>query len=396
MHHSAFEYGSFEDLNATYLRLKDAGIVPALCLDHGMTLSYYYADPDGNNIELQVDVFGDWAKSKAWMQTSEEFKANPIGQFVDPGAVAADYADGMSFTRDPREGDGRRLRPAAGAGRHPGDVVMRLCRFDAGAGPQPGIIRDGVVLDRVTPDEQHSLDDVRLLAPVQPRKFLAIGLNYADHIAEAGMEAPEYPVFFNKQITCVVGPDDDVHMPRVSTLLDYEGELAVVIGTRCRHVPEDRAHEVIAGYTIANDVSVRDWQIRTPTMTMGKSFDTHGPLGPWIVTGDELGDPHGLALKTYVNDELRQDGNTGEMIYNCFQQVAHLSQAFTLEPGDVIATGTPAGIGAVRQPFPDGLLKVGDVVRVEIDGIGTLTNTVVEEPDGFIVPASEEAAAWAL
>ena len=273
---------------------------------------------------------------------------------------------------------------------------MRLCRFDAGAGPQAGIIRDEVVLDRVTPDEQHSLDDVRLLAPVQPRKFLAIGLNYADHIAEAGMEAPEYPVFFNKQITCVVGPDDDVHMPRVSTLLDYEGELAVVIGTRCRHVPEDRAHEVIAGYTIANDVSVRDWQIRTPTMTMGKSFDTHGPLGPWIVTGDELGDPHGLALKTYVNDELRQDGNTGEMIYNCFQQVAHLSQAFTLEPGDVIATGTPAGIGAVRQPFPDGLLKVGDVVRVEIDGIGTLTNTVVEEPDGFIVPASEEAAAWAL
>ena len=160
-------------------------------------------------------------------------------------------------------------------------------------------------------------------------------------------------------------------------LLDYEGELAVVIGTRCRHVPEDRAHEVIAGYTITNDVSVRDWQVRTPTMTMGKSFDTHGPLGPWIVTGDELGDPHDLRLRTYVNDELRQDSNTGEMIYNCFQQVAHLSQAFTLEPGDVIATGTPAGIGAVRQPFPEGLLKVGDVVRIEIDGIGELRNTVV-------------------
>ena len=120
---------------------------------------------------------------------------------------------------------------------------------------------------------------------------------------------------------------------------------------------------MIAGYTIANDVSVRDWQVRTPTMTMGKSFDTHGPLGPWLVTPDELGDPHDLAIRTYVNDELRQDGNTREMIYNCFQQVAHLSEAFTLEPGDVIATGTPAGIGAVRQPFPDGLLKVGDVVR---------------------------------
>jgi 2-keto-4-pentenoate hydratase/2-oxohepta-3-ene-1,7-dioic acid hydratase in catechol pathway len=184
-------------------------------------------------------------------------------------------------------------------------------------------------------------------------------------------------------------------MPRVSTLLDYEGELAVVIGTRCRHVPEDRAHEVIAGYTITNDVSVRDWQLRTPTMTMGKSFDTHGPLGPWIVTGDELGDPHDLTLKTYVNDELRQDSNTREMIYNCYQQVAHLSQAFTLEPGDVIATGTPAGIGAVRQPFPDGLLKVGDVVRIEIDGIGSLTNAVVEEPDGFIVAGPEEVATWA-
>jgi 2-keto-4-pentenoate hydratase/2-oxohepta-3-ene-1,7-dioic acid hydratase in catechol pathway len=152
---------------------------------------------------------------------------------------------------------------------------------------------------------------------------------------------------------------------------------------------------VIAGYTITNDLSVRDWQVRTPTMTMGKSFDTHGPLGPWLVTCDELGDPHDLRLKTYVNDELRQDSNTGEMIYNCYQQVAHLSQAFTLELGDVIATGTPAGIGAVRQPFPEGLLKVGDVVRIEIDGIGELRNTVVEEPDGFVVPESEEAPQWA-
>jgi 2-keto-4-pentenoate hydratase/2-oxohepta-3-ene-1,7-dioic acid hydratase in catechol pathway len=271
---------------------------------------------------------------------------------------------------------------------------MRFCRFDAGAGPRPGIVRDGHVVDRDNPDEQHALRDIRLLAPAQPRKFLAIGLNYADHIAESGMEAPEYPVFFNKQVTCVVGPGDDVHMPRVSTLLDYEGELAVVIGSRCRHVPEDRAHEVIAGYTITNDVSVRDWQLRTPTMTMGKSFDTHGPLGPWLVTGDELGDPHRLGLRTYVNDELRQDGSTSEMIYNCFQQVAHLSAAFTLEPGDVIATGTPAGIGAVRQPFPDGLLKVGDVVRIEIDGIGELRNTVVEEPEGYLAPDVRLEEAW--
>jgi 2-keto-4-pentenoate hydratase/2-oxohepta-3-ene-1,7-dioic acid hydratase in catechol pathway len=272
---------------------------------------------------------------------------------------------------------------------------MKLCRFELNGQRHHGVVEDDEVVDRET-GERHPLDEVALLAPVQPRKYLAIGLNYADHIAESGMDAPEFPIFFNKQATCVVGPGAYVHMPRVSNLLDYEGELAIVIGERCRHVREDRAHEVIAGYTIANDVSVRDWQIRTPTMTMGKSFDTHGPLGPWIVTGDELGDPHALQIKTWVNDELRQDGSTSEMIYDCYQQVAHLSEAFTLEPGDVIATGTPAGIGAVRQPFPEGLLKVGDVVRVEIEGIGALENGVIEEPDGFVVAEDEEEApAWA-
>ena len=129
---------------------------------------------------------------------------------------------------------------------------------------------------------------------------------------------------------------------------------------------------MIAGYTIANDVSVRDWQLRAMTMTIGKSFDTHGPLGPWLVTADELGDPHALGIRTFVNDEQRQDGNTGEMVFDCFQQVSHLSEAFTLEPGDVIATGTPAGVGSAVQPFPEGLLKAGDTVRVEIDGIGEL------------------------
>jgi 2-keto-4-pentenoate hydratase/2-oxohepta-3-ene-1,7-dioic acid hydratase in catechol pathway len=295
---------------------------------------------------------------------------------------------------------------------------MRLCRFDAGGGPALGIVQGDAVLELTAVDPglpkepalalhagsdhlrrlsrqgpEHRLADVRLLAPARPRKYLAIGLNYTDHIAESGMERPQFPVFFNKQVTCVVGLEEGVHMPRVSNLLDYEGELAIVIGARCRHVPEDRAHEVIAGYTIANDVSVRDWQVRTPTMTMGKSFDTHGPLGPWLVTADELGDPHALAIRTFVNDDLRQDGNTGEMIYNCFQQVAHLSDAFTLEPGDVIATGTPAGIGAARQPFPSGLLKVGDVVRIQIDGIGELRNAVVEEPDGYLAPEPDAVAA---
>jgi len=229
------------------------------------------------------------------------------------------------------------------------------------------------------------LSEVELLSPARPRKYVAIALNYADHIAETGMEAPEVPTFFSKHVTCVVGPGAGIHKPKVSDRLDYEGELAVVIGRRCRHVPVEQAQEAIAGYTIANDVSVRDWQMRTRTMMIGKSFDTHGPLGPWLVTGDELGDPHNLGIRTFVNDEQRQDGNTSDMVFNCFQQVSHLSEAFTLEPGDVIATGTPAGVGSAVQPFPEGLLKVGDEVRVEIDGIGELRNTVVPEPDGFMV-----------
>jgi 2-keto-4-pentenoate hydratase/2-oxohepta-3-ene-1,7-dioic acid hydratase in catechol pathway len=270
---------------------------------------------------------------------------------------------------------------------------MRLCRFQIDGRTRHGIAQDAFVVDRDAQGERHALADVRLLAPVSPRKYLAIGLNYKDHIAESGLQTPEVPFFFNKQVTCIIGPDTDIHMPRVSSLLDYEAELAIVIGKRARHVPVEKAHGVIAGYTIANDISVRDWQLRTPTMTIGKSFDTHGPLGPWVVTADELGDPHDLGIRAFVNDELRQDSNTGEMIFNCYEQVAHLSEAFTLEPGDVIATGTPAGVGAVRQPFPVGLLKVGDVVRVEIDGIGELRNTVVEEPDGYLAPEVESPAA---
>jgi len=268
---------------------------------------------------------------------------------------------------------------------------MKLCRFHTGGATRHGIVEDAFVVDRDDSGDRHPLEEVRLLAPVRPRKYVAIGLNYADHIAESGLQAPEFPFFFNKQVTCVVGPGDDVHMPKVSSLLDYEAELAIVIGKRCRHVPGEQAPEVIAGYTIANDVSVRDWQLRTPTMTIGKSFDTHGPLGPWIVTADELGDPHDLGVRTFVNGEQRQNGNTGEMVFNCFEQVSHLSEAFTLEPGDVIATGTPAGVGAARQPFPEGLLKVGDVVRIEIDGIGELENAVIDEPDGYVVPEDEES-----
>jgi len=224
-----------------------------------------------------------------------------------------------------------------------------------------------------------ALDSVRLLAPIaRPPKFLAIGLNYADHVAEAGLEVPKVPTVFNKQSTCATGARDPIHMPRVSSALDYEGELGFVIGRRCRHVPRARAHEVIAGYLIVDDVTVRDWQFRVPTWTMGKSFDTHGPLGPWITTPDEVGDPHGLRLRTWVNGELRQDSNTKHLIFDCAALVEHLSTAFTLEPGDVISTGTPSGVGAAMKPPK--FLRVGDVVRIEIDGLGALENPVIAEP----------------
>jgi 2-keto-4-pentenoate hydratase/2-oxohepta-3-ene-1,7-dioic acid hydratase in catechol pathway len=227
------------------------------------------------------------------------------------------------------------------------------------------------------------LDQVRLEAPIrQPGKILAVGLNYADHVAETGMERPKLPMIFNKQTTSVTGPYDPIHLPRASGQLDYEGELGIVIGRRCRHVPKQHAPDVIAGYTIVNDVSVRDWQLRVPTFTMGKSFDTHCPLGPAIVSADELGDPHALALRTWVNGELRQQSNTKELIFDCFDLIEHLSTAFTLEPGDVIATGTPGGVGLARRP-PQFLVP-RDVVRIAIDGLGEIDNPVVAEPEDTV------------
>jgi len=278
------------------------------------------------------------------------------------------------------------VEDGAGLGIVDGDEVIDLSVGDLPPEPAVALAEVGQAgLERLAGDAPRlALADVQLLAPAKPRKYLGIALNYRDHIAEMGMEAPEVPVFFNKQVTCVVGPGADVHMPKVSTFLDYEAELAIVVGKRCRHVPVDQAHGVIAGYTCANDVSVRDWQGRAQTMTIGKSFDTHGPLGPWLVTADELGDPNDLAIRCTVNDEPRQDARTSEMVFDCFQQVSHLSEAFTLEPGDVIATGTPSGVGLGRQPVRENLLHVGDTVRVEIEGIGDLVNTVIEEPEEFL------------
>ena len=225
------------------------------------------------------------------------------------------------------------------------------------------------------------LSHVRLEAPVlRPRKFLGLGAAYRDHAREMGRssEVQRSQIWFNKQVTAVNGPYDDVHHPRGTSSMDYEGELALVIGGRGRRVRGPAADRLIAGYTICNDFSVREWQRRSPTHTLGKSFDTHGPIGPWIVTPDEVGAEAGLDLKTWVNGELRQQANTSELQWSFAEMLEELSMVFTLEPGNIISTGTPAGVGAARSP--PSFLQPGDSVRVQIERIGHIENRVVMEP----------------
>jgi 2-keto-4-pentenoate hydratase/2-oxohepta-3-ene-1,7-dioic acid hydratase in catechol pathway len=225
------------------------------------------------------------------------------------------------------------------------------------------------------------LSAVHLEAPVlKPRKFLGLGGSYESHLKETShiMARPKHQTWFNKQVTCINGPYDPIHMPRVSNTLDFEGELAMIVGCRGRHIKGAATRDMIAGFTVCNDVSVREWQLRSPTHTLGKSFDTHGPLGPWIVTSDELSHPDNLSLRTLVNGELRQSANTGELIWRFQEMIEELTAVFTLEPGDILTTGSPAGVGGAQKPPV--YLKVGDVVRVEIEGIGHIENRVSPEP----------------
>ncbi len=228
------------------------------------------------------------------------------------------------------------------------------------------------------------LSDVSLEAPVlKPSKILAVALNYYDHLVEIPekvrntrfTEFPKNPVIFNKQTTSINGPNGPILLPPESEMLDYEAELAVVIGKRCRRVPEERAFEVIAGYSVFNDVSVRDWQRSSPTLTMGKSWDTHSPMGPCIVTKDEVRNPENLNIHLTVDGETRQKFNTKDMLFKITKQISYLSTAFTLLPGDIIATGTSAGVAnwMPGQPF----LKAGQVCRIEIDKIGVIENKIV-------------------
>ncbi|HEY3656682.1 MAG TPA: fumarylacetoacetate hydrolase family protein [Steroidobacteraceae bacterium] len=222
---------------------------------------------------------------------------------------------------------------------------------------------------------------VRLLAPIlRPPEFLGVGLNYRDHAREAHLEIPVEPLIFNKQTSCIVGPGDDIVKPAGSDQLDYEGELGIVIGKAGRSLSLGQAIAAIYGYIVVNDVSVRDWQFKSSTHTLGKSFDTHGPIGPWIATADEVPDANNLTIATTVNDEVRQRGTTADMIFDCPQIVAFLSKVMTLRPGTIVTTGTPAGVGSCRRPPV--YLRVGDRVIVDIPGVGRLANQVIGESGG--------------
>lgn len=258
------------------------------------------------------------------------------------------------------------------------DIMPEFTRIVdiAAAGPE-ALVRLEDRLEGQAP--RFALADVKLLAPIErPGKYLAIGMNYGKHLEEAdqlGVPRSKHQIWFNKQTTSIVGPYDDIQTG-VTEKLDYEVELGVVIGKPARQVAEKEAHANIFGYFVANDVSARDWQFHSQTIMMGKSFDTHGPIGPCIVTADEIPDPHKLGLRCYVNGELRQSGNTGDMLASIRSQIAYLSTAFTLETGDLIATGTPHGVGISMNPPT--FLQPGDVVRCEIDAIGAIENRIAE------------------
>ncbi len=219
---------------------------------------------------------------------------------------------------------------------------------------------------------------IRYLAPIpRPPKLICIGLNYRDHAEESKLPIPEVPTVFAKFPTAVIGHGHPIVLPKNSTKPDYEAEFAIVIGRRGRHVPEERWRDYVFGYTIVNDVSARDFQMATSQWMIGKTFDTFAPMGPVVVTADEIDDPHKLAISLTLSGDVMQNSNTCNLIFQAPKLIAYLSSVFTLEPGDVIATGTPAGVGFARKP--PRWLKPGDEVRVAIEGIGELVNHVVAE-----------------
>lgn len=254
--------------------------------------------------------------------------------------------------------------------RLPSDLVAFLAAGEAAL----ALARDA--LARTPPEASLTLSTVTLKAPVlHPSKIMCIGLNYRDHAAEANQPIPTYPTLFAKYPNCLIGSGESIVLPKISSQVDYEGELGVVIGRRARDVSEAEALSYVAGYLPFNDVSARDFQHRTSQWTIGKTFDTFGPMGPALVTVDEVADPQNLNLRVSIGDELLQNSNTRNLIFPVAELISYLSAVMTLEPGDVIATGTPGGVGGARKP--PRYLQPGDTVRVEIEGLGVLENAVV-------------------
>ncbi len=277
---------------------------------------------------------------------------------------------------------------------------MKLCRYGKAGFEKPGIVdtegrvRDlSKIVENIGPKEL-SPRGLNMLAKVKPEtlplvngnprlgvpyvgigKFVAIGLNYSDHAKEAGMAIPPEPIVFMKATTCISGPNDDIIQPKGSTKLDWEVELAIVIGTQAKYVSEAQALEHVAGYCIVNDVSERAFQMATTQWDKGKGFDTAGPIGPWLVTTDEIQDPQALNMWLDVNGKRMQSGNTRTMIFGCAKIVSHVSQYMTLLPGDIICTGTPPGVGLGMKPQV--FLKPGDVMTLGIQGLGEQKQKVV-------------------
>lgn len=276
----------------------------------------------------------------------------------------------------------------------------------AGGAVEPGIVRDGKVVglsfagfadligiirngeqaraavesaaSNPPADSVHDVSDVQLLAPIpRPPKFICVGLNYRDHAREARMEIPKVPTIFCKFPTCVIGPGEPIVLPANSAKPDYEAEFAFVVGKGGRHIPRESWQEHVFGYTNVNDVSARDFQMATTQWIMGKTFDTFGPMGPYLVSADEIPDPHALDISMTINGERLQHSNTRELIFRIPELIEYLSSVFTLEPGDVVATGTPAGVGFAHKP--PRWLRDGDDVVVRIEGLGELRNPVVAE-----------------
>jgi 2-keto-4-pentenoate hydratase/2-oxohepta-3-ene-1,7-dioic acid hydratase in catechol pathway len=227
---------------------------------------------------------------------------------------------------------------------------------------------------------RYPIGTIKLLAPIpDPPKVICIGLNYRDHAAESGAPIPREPVVFSKFATAIIGPEEPIRLPSVSREVDYEAELVLVVGKKGRNLKAEAAHDHLAGFTIGHDVSARDWQLKKDgkQWLAGKTFDTFAPIGPVLVTADEIADPHQLGIRLRLNGQTMQDSNTSQMIFRAGDLLAYLSQIVTLEPGDLIFTGTPPGVGFARKPPV--FLKGGDVVEVEIDGLGVLRNPVVQE-----------------